>query len=132
MNTSQQIIAYWLEKAQQDIAAARDNVSEERFSNAVSDAYFACFHALTALLIQQGKTCKTHKEVRSTLHRDYIKTGKLESQWGKHYDWLFKSRHQADYSPLVHFDAEKVDEVVEKSAAFVKYIKELLETETTA
>ena len=49
MSNTQQIIEYWLEKAHQDIASASDDLSGKRFQNAVSDAYFACFHAFSAL-----------------------------------------------------------------------------------
>ena len=39
---SQQIIIdYWVNKAQEDIASAVDNLSSGRFTNAVRDAYFA-------------------------------------------------------------------------------------------
>ncbi|WP_413886527.1 hypothetical protein [Candidatus Desulfatibia sp.] len=37
------------------------------------DAYFACFHAFSSVLLNEGKTFKKHKEVRSMLHRDFIR-----------------------------------------------------------
>ena len=48
---SQQIIIdYWVEKAGEDLASARDNLKSDRHQNAVRDAYFACFHAFSAVL----------------------------------------------------------------------------------
>jgi len=86
---SQQIIIdYWIEKARDDLSSARDNLSSGRLQNAVRDAYFSCFHALSSVLLKEGKTLKKHKEVRSALHRDYIRAEKIEVSWGKHYDWL--------------------------------------------
>ena len=62
---SQQIIIdYWVEKAGEDLASARDNFKSGRYQNAVRDAYFACFHAFSSVLIKEGKTFKKHKEVR--------------------------------------------------------------------
>ena len=90
------------------------------------DAYFACFHAFSSVLIKEGKTFKKHKEVRSMLHRDFIRTKKIDSFWGKHYDWLFDNRHKADYRPLIQFHADQVKEIVEESEAFVKEIAGLL------
>jgi uncharacterized protein (UPF0332 family) len=46
------IIDYWMEKAHDDLGLARDNFKSERYSNAVRDAYFACFHAFSAILIE--------------------------------------------------------------------------------
>ena len=61
---SQQIIIdYWVEKAEEDLASARDNLKSGRYQNAVRDAYFACFHALSSVLLNEGKTFKKHKKI---------------------------------------------------------------------
>lgn len=126
---SQQIIIdYWVEKAGEDLASARDNFKSGRYQNAVRDAYFACFHAFSSVLIKEGTTFKKHKEVRSMLHRDFIRTKKIDSFWGKHYDWLFDNRHKADYRPLVKFDPEQVREIVEESEVFVKEMAGMLKS----
>ncbi len=124
---SQQIIIdYWIEKAVEDLASARDNLKSSRYQNAVRDAYFACFHAFSSVLLNEGKTFKKHKEVRSMLHRDFIRPKKIDRFWGKHYDWLFDNRYKADYRPLIQFDADQVKEIVEESEAFVKEMTGLL------
>ena len=117
------MILYWIEKAEQDIASAKDNYTAERLVNAVREAYFACFPAFSALLLKDEKTFKKHREVRAALHRDYIRTQKLEPECGKHYDWLFDNRQKADYRPFVQFEAEQVKEIIEKSEAFVYVLK---------
>ena len=124
---SQQIIIdYWAKKAGEDLASARDNLKACRYQNAVRDAYFACFHAFTSVLLNEGKAFKKHKEVRTMLHREFIRAKKIDGYWGKHYDWLFDNRHKADYRPLVKFDPEQVKEIVEESEAFVKEMADLL------
>ena len=110
------LVEYWLDKADDDLASAQDNFATGRLFNAVRDAYFACFHAFSAVLLGSRKNFRKHKEVRSALHRDFIRTKKLQAQWGKHYDWLFENRQKADYRPLVHFDPNQVGDIIEKSA----------------
>ena len=44
---------------------------------------------------------------------------------GKHYDWLFENRQKADYRPLVNFDVEQVREILEKSEALVREMRNL-------
>jgi uncharacterized protein (UPF0332 family) len=122
----QALIAYWLEKAEEDLASARDNLTAGRLSNAVRDAYFGCFHGFSAVLLHHRKTFHRHKEVRSALHRDFIRTKKIDVQWGKHYDWLFDNRQKADYRPLVEFDTEQVREIIEKSLTFVREMRRFL------
>jgi uncharacterized protein (UPF0332 family) len=123
--SQQEIVVYWLEKAAQDLASARENLSAGRLQNAVRDAYFACFHAFSAVLIKAGRTFRKHSEVRSILHRDYVKGRKLAVEWGKHYDWLFDNRQKADYRPLVVFDLEQVRDIIEKSEGFVREMKSM-------
>jgi len=98
--SEQEIIGYWIEKAEQDLASAHDNHAAGRNLNAVRDAYFACFHAFCSVLLKEEKSFRKHKEVRSRLHRDYIRTKRIGVGWGKHYDWLFDNRQKADYRPL--------------------------------
>jgi len=124
--SQQAIIDYWIEKAEEDLASARDNFSAGRFQNAVRDAYFACFHAFSSVILKSGKTFKKHKEVRSVLHRDYVRTNKIDVSWGKHYDWLFDNRQKADYRPLVQFDSDQVRDIIAQSQGFVEEMERLL------
>lgn len=119
-------VEYWLQKAMQDLESARDNLKAVRLQNAVRDAYFACFHAFSAVLLEEGRSFRRHKEVRSALHRDYIKTKKIGVEWGKHYDWLFDNRQKADYRPLVQFEPEQIEEIIKRSEDFVLEMKNLI------
>jgi len=122
-----EIVVYWLEKAEQDLASAKENLSAGRLQNSVRDAYFACFHSFSAVLIKAGRTFRKHSEVRSILHRDYVKGKKLAVEWGKHYDWLFDNRQKEDYRPLVDFDIEQVRDIIEKSERFLRVMKNMSE-----
>lgn len=125
--TQREIVVYWLEKAEQDLASAKENLSAGRLQNSVRDAYFACFHSFSAVLIRAGRSFRKHSEVRSILHRDYVKGKKLAVEWGKHYDWLFENRQKADYRPLVDFDVDQVRDIIEKSEGFLGVMKKMSE-----
>ena len=92
----------------------------------IRDAYFACFHAFSSVLFKEAGTFRKHKEVRSALHRDFIRNNRIDVSWGKHYDWLFDNRQKADYRPMVQFDPEQVREILEKSSAFVTEMKRMV------
>jgi uncharacterized protein (UPF0332 family) len=79
--------------------------------------------------MQAERTFRKHSEVRSILHRDYVKGRKLAVEWGKHYDWLFDNRQKADYRPLVDFDIEQVKDILEKSEAFVREMRNMTQGE---
>jgi uncharacterized protein (UPF0332 family) len=115
-----------MEKARDDLASALVNGSYGRFQVAVRDAYFCCFHAFSALLLKENHTFRSHKEVRSALHRDYVRTEILAPQWGKHFDWLFDNRQKVDYRPLVTFERDEIDEILQQSQAFLNEMERLV------
>jgi len=78
--------------------------------------------------MEDVRSFRKHKEVRSTLHRDYVHKGRIEVSWGKHYDWLFENRQKAYYRPMVQFDPEQVKEIVEKSDDFVKPLPRVVDS----
>lgn len=124
--SSKRIIDYWMEKSQDDLASALANGVAGRFQVAVRDAYFCCFHAFSALLLKDNRTFRSHKEVRSALHRDYVRTGIITAKSGKHFDWLFDNRQKVDYRPLVTFEREEIEEILEQSQEFYREMKRLV------
>jgi uncharacterized protein (UPF0332 family) len=44
--SQREIVVYWLEKAEQDLASAKENLAAGRLQNSVRDAYFACLFLL--------------------------------------------------------------------------------------
>lgn len=86
------IIDYWMEKAREDLTSAFENASAGRLQVSIRDAYFCCFHAFSAVLLKDGRSFRSHKEVRAALHRDYVRGQLLAPLWGKHFDWLFDNR----------------------------------------
>jgi uncharacterized protein (UPF0332 family) len=63
--------------------------------------------------------------------RDLIRGGKINASWGKHYDWLFDNRQKADYRPLVQFDRDQVQEIIDQTSAFVEEMERLLPEDVT-
>jgi len=120
-------IKYWMEKSWESLASAVDDYRSQRYSTCVRSAYYACFYALSAVLFSDGKAFKKHSAVRGALHRDFVKTGRLDAEWGRFYDIIFDSRQRGDYQPLVEFEPEQVEHLVEKSGKFIEQMR-ILET----
>lgn len=105
-----ELVNYWLEKAEESIQSASSEIENDRLSFAINRLYYALFYSMSAILTAKGDSYSKHSGVRAALHRDFIKTGKIDKQIGRLYDELFNARHQADYTPLVEFDKEIVKE----------------------
>ncbi len=120
------LIGYWMEKARESMEAARSEYDSARYSTAVRNLYYSCFYALTAVLLKEGYTFKKHTAVKAALHKDLIKTGTVESDWGKFYNKIFDSRHEGDYQPLRIFQAEEVKLFLDQGAGFIEQMETLL------
>ena len=71
---------------------------------AVSRLYYACFYAVSALLLTEGLSFAKHTSVLATLDRNWVKPGKLPVQVGRFTRKMFERRQQSDYGDLVKFD----------------------------
>ena len=120
------VINYWLGKAYEAIEGAKRDFGDERYAFAASRTYYACFYALSAVLLREGHKFSKHTGVRSAFHRVLVKTGRISPDLGRFYDLLFDSRQRADYQELVKFNRDEVAELISTATVFVDKMKELL------
>jgi hypothetical protein len=59
--------------------------------------YYAAFYAASAALLERRASFKKHTGVRAAFHREFIRSGALDTKWGKFYDQLFEDRQEGDY-----------------------------------
>ena len=62
--------------------------------SAVSRAYYAAFHALTALFALRGQSFSKHSAIRAALHRDLIRSGDWSADLGEAYELLISIRRR--------------------------------------
>jgi len=110
VNEKREEIEANLERSEASLNATRTLIAEDHFDFAASRAYYAVFYAATALLLAQGLEFSRHSGVITAIHRDFVKPGKLNQQFGKDLNWLFELRSVGDYGETRHVpqeDAEK-------------------------
>lgn len=112
--------AEW-QRAQRMLASARQLADTDPDSSA-SRAYYAAFHALTALFALRHQTYTKHSAIRAALHRELIQTGQLDVDMGRAYDLLMDLRETGDYGGLAKVTSENAQTVTEKAQAFLEAI----------
>ena len=120
------IIKYWMEKSRESMESAKSEFNSDRNTTAVRNLYYACFYAVSAVLLKEGRSFKKHTAVKAALHKDLIRTGIVDTEWGKFYNRIFDSRHEGDYQPLRTFDAEEVKLFLDQGAGFISQMESLL------
>jgi uncharacterized protein len=124
------IVDYWIKKADTALASARSEAAAKRFDFAVNRAYYACFYAASAVLLQAGKKFVKHAGVRGAVHQDLVKAGKLDIVWGKAYDQIFERRQFSDYVELYEPEKSEVLEMLKRAEGFVAEMQRLLAPQT--
>lgn len=86
-----------LKKAQQKLAAARKDMEFGFFGDASSRAYYAAFHAVSAVLAYHGLAFSSHAQTLATFNREFIKTAIFPANTFRKLQRLFEDRQLADY-----------------------------------
>jgi uncharacterized protein (UPF0332 family) len=123
---SKALVRYRLERAKETLDEAKVLFEAGYINTYVNRLYYACFYAVSALLISRQESTSKHGYLRSLFHREFIKTGLLPIESGKHFDLLFQSRQKGDYSDYITFEADEVGDWLDKTKEFVSQIEKYL------
>jgi uncharacterized protein (UPF0332 family) len=126
----QTLVGYRLERSRETIEEAKLLLDAGHVNACVSRLYYACFYAVSALLLIRNISTSKHSHVRALLHHDYVKSGQVSKEMGDHFDLLFDNRQKGDYEDLVVFDAKDVHAWLVRTKSFVHQIADLIAQET--
>jgi uncharacterized protein (UPF0332 family) len=115
-----------LARAQQSLAAAQALASDAYYDFVASRAYYAAFYAATALLLSEELTFSKHSGVIASIHREFVRTGRLHARHGKNLNWLFELRGIGDYGGTVHVTKADAEQAICAASEFLQAIKLLL------
>lgn len=111
-----------LQRAVETLDEARVLSEAGRWRGYVNRLYYACFYAVSALLLKHGLTSSKHTGVRSLFNLHFVKTGKVAPKLGQFYNELFQHRQEGDYMDSVNFEEEGVRPWLEFAGEFLKEI----------
>ena len=120
------LVNYRLQRAYEALEDAHILAGACRWNTCVNRLYYACFYAVSALLIQQGLSSSKHTGVRSLFNRHYVKTGKVTKEIAQTYNDLFERRQESDYLDFIHFKESQASPWISKAEVFIKHIETII------
>jgi len=120
------IITYRMQRASETIEEAKMLFDGGHLNAYVNRLYYACFYAISALLLTRNVSTSKHGYLRSLMHKDFVKTGLVSKEMGKHFDLLFASRQEGDYADFIVFKADQVAPWLVPTQEFVSDIETLI------
>lgn len=124
--SDRQLIAYRLQRARETLEDARILAEAGRWNPCVNRLYYACFYAVSALLIQEGLSSSRHAGVRSLFNQRFVRTGKVSKDVARIFNDLLERRQEGDYVDFVRFEESQVRTWMPQAKAFVETVAALL------
>src|SRR5262249_26504222 len=120
------LVQYRLDRALEALAEAVLLLDSDHANTAVNRLDYACFYAVSALLLTKGLTATSHSGLRTPFHQHLIRPGLLPLGQSPLYDRLFDQRQRGDYADLVHFGVHEVRAWFGETHAFVDTVAVLI------
>jgi len=116
-------IKYRLNRADDAFDEALILAENKRWNAVINRLYYACFYSVIALLLENQIETDSHDGARNQFGLHFVKTGKIEKNFGKLFSKLFDYRQKGDYGDLFDFDAEIAEPLIPQVEQFILEIK---------
>lgn len=120
--------AYRLDKARDDLETARINLENNKFSQSINRSYYSIFHAIRALTALDKFDSKKHTGVISFFNKNYIKTGKIETEFSRMVADAFDMRKDSDYNDFFVAAREDAQTQFENAGKLLKRIQKYIDS----
>jgi uncharacterized protein (UPF0332 family) len=127
MDANKELVLYRLQRARETIEDARILAQARRWNPCVNRLYYACFYAVSSLLLQEGLSSSKHTGIRGLFNQHFVKTGKISKEKAKIFNDLFERRQEGDYMDFVSFEESQVQLWLPEAESFVENIAVLIE-----
>jgi uncharacterized protein (UPF0332 family) len=127
MEARDDVVRYRLQRAREALEDARVLANASRWSACLNRLYYACFYAVSALLLQDGLSSAKHTGVRSLFNHHWVKTNKVPRVLAQVYNDLFARRQESDYLDFVQLEGIQVRPWIAEAERFVEHVASLIE-----
>ena len=117
---------YRLDRAKEDLEAAKGNYQLEFYKVAINRSYYAIFHAIRAVNIWDGFDAAKHSSVIAHFNQFYVHEGKFDRNTYKLIDSAYRIREKCDYSDLFIASKEDAERQIENADEFIKRVEKFL------
>ncbi len=123
------VAKYKLEQATDDLDSAQLLLDAGKYKAANNRAYYACFHAVDAILALEQTAFKKHKDTLAYFNKNYVHTEVFPKDVGKKIAKIEVIRHKSDYDTFYIASKEEAMEQIDIAtyviALIERHIKEI-------
>ena len=125
------LVKYRFAKAKKTFNEVELHIQNELWATAANRLYYACFYAVTSLLLSREINSKTHAGTKQMFGLNFIKPGIISEELGDYYTFIFELRQTGDYDDYFEFGRDEVIPLLQPANALISKIEEILFNENT-
>lgn len=130
MNNKIKALQSLIAKARRKLANAKDNLTLASWEDASSRAYYAAFHAISAVLLERDLTFSSHGQTLGAFNRECVQKGEFPTDFTKILNRLYEDRQNGDYSVTIVPDEQTARQDVAEAEIIVNSSVNFLEQKT--
>ncbi len=117
-----EIVAYRCQKALLLLDEVSLLIEHGLCNSAINRMYYACFHAVSALLINHCVDVKSHKGMRQAFGMHFVRTGIIKPEEARIFTRIYDKRQASDYDDFMEFSLDEVNALHQPVVDFVNKI----------
>lgn len=125
--TKWDLARYRIETAKSDLKAAQLLMDVNECRGANNRAYYALYHAISAVHALQGKAYKRHKDAISNFNKEYVRTEIFPKTIGRQIAQAEEIRHASDYDDFYIATKSETKEQIETAKELLQLVEHYCE-----
>jgi uncharacterized protein (UPF0332 family) len=119
-----QLIRYRLDQALETVKTVELLIQNKSFPAAINRIYYGIFYSLLALGLKNNFETSKHLQLIGWFNLTFVKTGKIDTEFGKILRRAYENRITGDYDVFKEFSEDLVVEMFDEMKKFIRKIEE--------
>jgi len=120
------LISYRISRAYETLKEGEAMIENQFWNASINRIYYACFYAVSGLLLKKGIDTSTHKGIRQMFGLHYVQTELISKEYARFFSDLYDRRQTGDYDDFVLYDEETSNKLFAMAKEFVHEIDSLI------
>lgn len=124
--TRKDLVIYRIETSKSDVKSAKILLEAGEFRGANNRAYYAIYHAISAIHALDGNAYKRHKDALANFNKNYVRTEIFPRALGRKIAEAEEIRHASDYDDFYIATREEAEEQIATAEELINAVEQYL------
>ncbi|MDD4972195.1 MAG: HEPN domain-containing protein [Paludibacter sp.] len=116
------LINYRIDRSLETLKEANVLIQNAFWNASMNRIYYACYYAVSALLLKANIDSNSHKGIRQMFGLHYIQKGLVSKDDGRLFSDLYDKRQTGDYDDFINYEEDTVKIYFKEAQGFIQRI----------